>query len=87
MIGKYITFGYAWADLNEYNHQFDLSHCNPGMTFVRYEMLRAFRRAVRRHGYGKKEIENLFYGNAANLISLVHKERIKKINEGNMNYE
>jgi len=69
--GKYITFGYAWAGLNEHNHQFNLSHCNSSMTFVRYEMLRAFQRAVRRQGYSKKEIENLFYGNAANLISLI----------------
>ena len=52
--GKYITFGFAWTELNEHNHQFNLSHCNPTMTFVRYEMLRALQRAVRRHGYGKK---------------------------------
>ncbi|MBU0477240.1 amidohydrolase [bacterium] len=79
--GKYITFGFAWTELNEHNHQFNLSHCNPNMTFVRYEMLRAFQRAVRRQGYGKKEIENLFYGNAFNLISLAHKKRMKELNE------
>ena len=47
------------------------------MTFVRYEMLRAFQRAVRRQGYGKKEIENLFYGNAANLLSLLRSQDVK----------
>ena len=76
--GKYITFGFAWAYLSEYNHKLDLSHCNPSMTFVRYEMLRAFCRAIRRHGYRKVEIENLFYGNAARLISLVRAEQQKK---------
>ncbi len=76
--GKYITFGYAWAELNEHNHQFNLSHCNPEMTFVRYEMLRAFQRAVRRQGYGKKEIEKLFYGNAANLLSLLRDKTTNK---------
>jgi len=69
--GKYITFGFAWSHLGESNHQLSLSHCDPAMTFVRYEMLRAFRRAVRRHGYGKEEIEKLFYGNARRLISAI----------------
>jgi len=73
--GKYITFGFAWAALDEHNHNLGLSHCNPDMTFVRYEMLRAFCRAIRRHGYQKVEIENLFYGNAARLISLVREKR------------
>ena len=69
--GKYITFGYAWTHLSETNQEFDLSHCDPSMTFVRYEMLRAFRRAVRRHGYGREEIGKLFYGNAARLLAML----------------
>ena len=44
--GKYIAFGYAWAFLSEKNHALELSHCNPRMTFVRYEQLRAMRRAA-----------------------------------------
>ena len=66
--GKYITFGYAWAELNETNNSFNLSHCNPAMTFVRYESLRALRNACRRCGYGTIEIEKLFFRNAALLI-------------------
>lgn len=66
--GKYITFGHAWACLSENNHSFGLSHCDPRMTFTRYEGLRAFRLAANRHGYGKPEIEKLFYTNASNLI-------------------
>lgn len=69
--GKYITFGHGWAYLIEGNHKFDLSHCDPSMTFVRYEMLRAFCKAIRRHGYGEDETKNLFYGNATRLLSLV----------------
>ena len=42
--GKYIVFGRAWAFLSERNHRLDLSHCDPRMTFVRYEQLRAMRR-------------------------------------------
>lgn len=69
--GKYITFGYAWTELNESNHSFSLSHCNSDMTFVRYESLRSLRRACRRHDYGDAEIEKLFYRNAADLLRSV----------------
>lgn len=80
--GKYITFGYAWTFLSEYNHKLNLSHCNPSMTFVRYEMLRVFCRAIYRRNYGKTEIENLFYGNAMQLISLVReKHKWKPVEE------
>lgn len=67
--GKYITFGVAWTELNERNSgELNLSHCDGRLTFVRYESLRAFRRACRRHGYGPKEIRRLFHDNAAALI-------------------
>ena len=69
--GKYITFGRGWAYLSETNHSLNLSHCDPSMTFVRYEMLRAFRRAVRRQGYGREEIEMLFHGNGARLLAML----------------
>ena len=69
--GKYITFGFAWTELNESNHRFKLPHCNPDMTFVRYESLRCLRRACRRHDYTTAEIERIFYHNAADLISSV----------------
>lgn len=69
--GKYITFGHAWASLNESNHHLILAHCDPSMTFVRYEMLRALRRAVRRHKYGQQETEDLFHGNASRLLATV----------------
>ena len=67
--GKYVTFGHAWADLCEHNQTLRLAHCDPRMTFTRYESLRAFRRATRRHGYGKAEIEKLFCLNAQQLIA------------------
>jgi glutamate-1-semialdehyde 2,1-aminomutase len=69
--GKYITFAYAWAELNDKNHMLGLSHCQPDMTVVRYESLRAFSRACRRFGFGAAEREKLFYANAKNLIELV----------------
>ena len=47
MRGKYITFGRAWAFLSETNHSLNLSHCDPRMTMVRYEQLRAMRQAAR----------------------------------------
>ncbi len=67
--GKYISFGSSWTELNERNHGFKLDHCDGRMTFVRYESLRAFRRACRRQGYGTREIEKLFAGNAQTLLA------------------
>ncbi len=66
--GKYITFGYAWAFLSETNHSLNLSHCDPRMTFVRYEQLRAMRRAALRHGLSPTQIEDLFCNTAERLI-------------------
>jgi hypothetical protein len=69
--GKYITFGYAWAFLSETNHSIDLSHCNPRMTFVRYEQLRAMRRAAIRLGLSGAQIEDVFCNTAARLVQSV----------------
>ena len=67
--GKYITFGYAWCQLSEDNHSFGLSHCDPRMTFVRYEQLRAMRRASRRGGLTSEQIEDLFFNTAMRLVN------------------
>lgn len=69
--GKYVTFGHAWAFLSETNHAMDLSHCDPRMTFVRYEQLRAMRRAAKRLGLGPGQIEDLFHNTAARLVESV----------------
>jgi glutamate-1-semialdehyde 2,1-aminomutase len=69
--GKYIAFGRAWAFLSESNHALDLSHCDPRMTFVRYEQLRAMRRAVLRLGLGREQIEDLFCNTAQRLVDSV----------------
>lgn len=66
--GKYITFGYAWAFLSERNHSLELSHCNPQMTFVLYEQLRAMRRASLRLGLARAQVEDIFCNTAAKLV-------------------
>ncbi|NLF09665.1 MAG: amidohydrolase family protein [Pirellulaceae bacterium] len=66
--GKYIVFAHAWCCLSENNHAFDLSHCDPRMTFVRYEQLRATRRAALRLNLDRRQIENHFHDTAARLI-------------------
>lgn len=68
--GKYITFGRAWAWLSEENHSLDLSHCDPRMTFVRYEQLRAMRQAARGAGLSRAQIEDLFANTAQRLLAL-----------------
>ena len=69
--GKYIVFGRAWAYLSERNHALDLSHCDGRMTFVRYEQLRAMRRAAMRLGLNAAQIEDLFCNTAERLIASV----------------
>jgi glutamate-1-semialdehyde 2,1-aminomutase len=66
--GKYITFGYAWAFLSEDNHSLGLSHCNPDMTYVRYEQLRAMRRAANRLRLDRSQVEDLFCNTAVKLV-------------------
>ena len=67
--GKYIAFGRAWAYLSETNHSLSLAHCDPRMTFTRYEQLRAMRRAAVRVGLTRAQIEDLFHGTASRLIA------------------
>lgn len=69
--GKYITFGHGWGYLSPSNHEINLTHCDPRMTFVLYEQLRAARRALSRLGLGKEEIESFFYNTAARLVASV----------------
>jgi predicted TIM-barrel fold metal-dependent hydrolase len=69
--GKYIAFGFAWAYLSETNHEFNLSHCEPQMTFTRYEQLRGMRRAALRLGLTKEQNQALFHDTAAQLIESV----------------
>jgi hypothetical protein len=69
--GKYVAFGRAWAYLSETNHALDLSHCDPRMTFTRYEQLRAMRRAARRLGMTPRQTEALFHDTAAALVAAV----------------
>ena len=69
--GKYITFGHSWSERNQGNHKLNLSHCDGRMTFVRYESLRALRRALARYDYGKEEHEKIFFSNAKHLAQSV----------------
>lgn len=69
--GKYIAFGFAWAYLSETNHGLSLVHCEPQMTFTRYEQLRGMRRAAKRLGLTKQQNEALFHNTAVELIASV----------------
>jgi glutamate-1-semialdehyde 2,1-aminomutase len=71
MRGKYITFGRAWAYLSPANHSTSLAHCDPRMTYVRYEQLRAMKRGARQIGLSRGQREALFYGTARALVDSV----------------
>lgn len=66
--GKYVAYGRAWVSVHEQNQTFNVDHCDGRMTFTRYEMLRAMRRAARHARFTRQEIEDLFYNNAMRLI-------------------
>lgn len=66
--GKYITFGRAWTYLGEGNHSLSLGHCDGRMTFIRYEMLRAIRRAAARAGLDAAALRALFHDTARALV-------------------
>ncbi|MCA9121783.1 MAG: amidohydrolase family protein [Planctomycetaceae bacterium] len=67
--GKYISFGYGWAYLSPSNQQLNLTHCDPRMTFTRYEQLRAMQRAGRRGELSKTQTRAMFYDTAAELVA------------------
>ena len=71
MRGKYISFGYAWAYLSPENQSLDLSHCTGEMTFTRYEQLRAMRRACHRLGLSDRQVEDVFWNTAVELVKSV----------------
>ena len=67
--GKYVAWGYCWSQLDTSNQTLRTTHCFGGFTFVRYEMLRALKRAVRYVSLSPQQIEDLFYNNAARLVA------------------
>lgn len=68
MRGKYIAFGFAWAFLSETNHQLSLGHCDPRMTYIRYEQLRAMKRGARQLGLTTAQRVALFHDTARSLV-------------------
>jgi glutamate-1-semialdehyde 2,1-aminomutase len=66
--GKYFSWGHGWTQITADDTNFRKSHCDSRFTFVRYEMVRAIRRAARHARLSRREIEELFYDNAAALV-------------------
>jgi glutamate-1-semialdehyde 2,1-aminomutase len=79
--GKYLAWGYGWAYLSPHNQSLNTSHCDGRFTFVRYEQLRAMRRAAWRYGASKQQIENLFSRCGENLVQEVRDELKSKSGE------
>lgn len=69
--GKLIVWGHAWTDISQANAAFGVSHCDGRFTFVRYEMLRAMRRAAKHAGLTRSQIEDVFHNNADTLIEAI----------------
>jgi predicted TIM-barrel fold metal-dependent hydrolase len=65
--GRYVGYGYSFTPLPEV--VVPTPEAAAEATFVMYESLRALRYAVKRHGWGRTEIQGLFHDNAARLLS------------------
>jgi glutamate-1-semialdehyde 2,1-aminomutase len=72
--GKYLAWGYAWSQMDRHNQTFQVRHCDGRMTFVRYEMLRAMRRAAKNQQLSRQQIEDVFYNNAERLVNSAWKD-------------
>jgi len=67
--GTLISFGYGWALITEKElTPLNIDYCDPRPTFVVYETLRSVRRAALLEGFGREQIEDLFYNNADRFI-------------------
>ncbi|MCW5851688.1 MAG: amidohydrolase [Anaerolineae bacterium] len=69
--GTFVTWGYAWSDVYPNTINTNLPHCDGRMTFLRYEQLRAMRRAARRYGATPAQLQDLFCGTAERLVGRV----------------
>lgn len=72
--GKYVAWGYGWAQMDKHNQTLPGPHCAGHLTFVRYEMLRAIRRAAKNRRFSKVQIQDLFYNNADRLVTSAWKD-------------
>jgi hypothetical protein len=67
--GKYIAWGYGWEQLDDHKFPVKITHCDGRMTFVRYEMLRAMKRAAKYANLSRAQIDDIFYGNGNRLVT------------------
>lgn len=67
--GKYIAWGYGWEQLDEVNFTGKVKHCDGRFTFVRFEMLRALKRAAKYVGLSRAQVENIFFHNGERLVA------------------
>lgn len=67
--GKYVAWGYGWEQLDGNNFPVKPTHCDGRMTFVRYEMLRALKRAAKYAGLSRAQIDDIFFGTGSRLVA------------------
>ncbi len=80
--GKYIAWGYGWEQLDSVNFPFKPTHCDPRLTFVRYEMLRALKRATEYAGLSRGQVDNIFWGNGQKMVEAVRADLAQRVRLG-----
>jgi glutamate-1-semialdehyde 2,1-aminomutase len=69
-----VSYGSSWAEMNELNQTLPKAHCDGRLTFVRYEMLRAMRRAARHARLERPQVERIFWDNGVELVEAVRRD-------------
>ena len=68
--GKYLTWGEAWGHVNQQIlDQVATTVLDATPTFIRYEVLRALCRAIRRHRLAESDVDRIFRATATDLIA------------------
>ena len=67
---SFCTYGYAWARIEERHlPELDLDHCEKDLALMVYEQLRGIRRAAEIAELSRKEIDDIFCGNAVKHLT------------------
>ncbi|MFP4383126.1 MAG: amidohydrolase family protein [Spirochaetia bacterium] len=75
--GKYVSFGRGWMWISPDNSEKKITHCDAAPFPMVYEELYAMKKAANHAGYGKQELDQIFYKNSRDLISEILSNKAK----------
>lgn len=73
--GKYVSYGRGWTWITPDQQDKMITHCDPVPFPMVYEELYAMKNAAARAGFGKRELDKIFFKNSRDLISEILSEK------------